>query len=277
MRPRATPMTTPRSEPTMNPPTVSSIVVRTWSHRGPSSVPCVTQVQSLSAISDGWAKKNLSTQPRRVVSSQLPSQTTATSSCSPSTMRRRRRMSRARLAVRSAPACAGGSTRAVIGALSRAAALLTFIAHEDLVAKVLPDLLVDLGESRLESDLGDVAGSRQVDLVVALHRPRRGGDDEHAVAQRDRFLEVVSDEDHRRRGRRPQAQQLVLHQRSRLDVKGAERLVHQQDARAVDEALRQGYALAHAARQLVRIAVFEPGESYSGNPITGGGSRVAVR
>src|SRR5260370_39720914 len=95
-------------------------------------------------------------------------------------------MSRARFAVRSAPARACGSTAALTGALSRAAALLAFIAHEDLVAKVVPDLFVDLGEATLEPDLGDVSGSRQVDFVVSLHRAGRGREDEHAGAHPDR-------------------------------------------------------------------------------------------
>jgi len=50
---------------------------------------------------------------------------------------------------------------------------------------------------RLETDLGDVARPRQVDLVVALHRARTGGDHEDAVAERDRLFEVMGDEDDR--------------------------------------------------------------------------------
>src|SRR6266851_1140584 len=66
--------------------------------------------------------------------------------------------------------------------LSRAAALLTFIAHQDLVLEVLPHLFVDLGETWLEANFGDVARPRKVDLVVALDRAGSGGDHEDAVA-----------------------------------------------------------------------------------------------
>ena len=53
----------------------------------------------------------------------------------------------------------------------------------------------------------------------------------------------------------PQLEQLVLHQLARLHVERGERLVHQQDLRIEDQHLRERHALAHAARELVRIAV----------------------
>src|ERR1700674_3793403 len=155
--------------------------------------------------------------------------------------------------MRSTAGRTAGSVRALMPALSCPAALLTFIAHEDLVPEVVPDLLVDLAKARLESNFRYVARTGKVDLVVALDSPRPRGDDEHAVAQRDRLFEVVGDEHHRRRARRPQAEQLVLHQRARLHVESAEGLVHQENARPVDQALRQRHALAHAARKLVWI------------------------
>ena len=58
----------------------------------------------------------------------------------------------------------------------------------------------------------------------------------------------------------PQGEELVLHQRARLHIEGAEGLVHQQDARAVDQALSQRHALAHAARQLVGKPILEAAE-----------------
>ncbi len=76
-------------------------------------------------------------------------------------------------------------------------------------------------------------------------------------------------EDDRRAGGRPELQQLVLHQRSRLHVQSAERLVHEQDLRTVDQRLGERGTLAHAARQLVGIVVLEPGETNSAYPIGG--------
>src|SRR5207302_748524 len=131
-------------------------------------------------ISEGWEKKNLSTHPSRVVSSQLPSQTTAKRTRRTLTVQRRRRASRARFAARSVTGLTAGPVVAAMAALGRAAALLTLIAHQDLVAEVVPDLFVDLGKARLEADLGDVARPGQVDLVAALARSpqvaRAGGD-----------------------------------------------------------------------------------------------------
>src|SRR3979490_2094607 len=218
LRPRATPNTTPRIEPTMNPPTASSMVTSACSHSGPSSVPWVIQYQSLSATPLGCEVKKGSIQPSRARISQLPRKTTATSTRRTATLTRRRCASRRRLAARSTNGRAAGSVVALMPALSSAAALLTLIAHQDLIPEVVPDLLLDLSEARLKTDLGDVAWTRKVDFVVALDRARSGGDDEHAVAQRNRLFEVVRDEHDRRGARRPQSEQLVLHQRSCLHV-----------------------------------------------------------
>src|SRR6267142_7265258 len=133
-------------------------------------------------MADGCDQKKTSIHPSRVASSQPPRNTTATSNRSPATFNRRRCASRLRRAARSTGGRAAWS-RALMRTLSCAAALLTFIAHQDLIPKVVPDLLVDLAKARLEADLGDVAGPRKVDLVVALDRAGTGGDDEDPVAQ----------------------------------------------------------------------------------------------
>src|SRR6266852_4102936 len=216
------------------------MVVSTGSHSGPRSVPWVIQYQVLATIADGCDQKKTSTQPSRVVSSQLPRNTTATSSRRPATFICPRCASRRLLAARSTTGRPGSLTRT----LSRAAALLTFIAHRHLVPQVVPDLLVDLHEAGLETDLGHVARTLQIDFVVALDRARPSSDDEYPVAQGDRLFEVVGHKHDGRRAGRPQAEELVLHQRACLNVEGAERLVHQEDARAVDQALRERHPLA---------------------------------
>src|ERR1700694_1073491 len=136
--------------------------------------------------------------------------------------------------MRSTAGRTAGSVRALMPALSCPAALLTFIAHQDLIPEVVPDLLVDLAKARLEANLSDVARTWQVDLVVALDRPGPGGNDEHAVAERDGLLEVVGNEHDGRRAGRPQAEELVLHQRARLDVQRAERLCSSRGCRTHD-------------------------------------------
>src|ERR1700674_179363 len=203
LRPSATPKMMPRIEPTTKPPTVSCMVTSTWSHRGPRSVPWVIQIQSLAATADGCDQKKTSIQPSRVESSQAPSITTPSSRRRPATERRRRCASRFRLAARSDSGRSACSAGAFMRTLSRAAALLTFIAHQDLVLEVLPDFFVDLGEMWLEANLGDVARPRQVHLVGALDRAGSGGDDEDPVAERDRLFEVMSHEHNRCGARGP--------------------------------------------------------------------------
>src|SRR5438477_2941993 len=266
---------TPSTEPTMKPPTVSSIVTRTCSQSGPRSVPSVNHRHKVAAISDGCDQKNLSITPMREPSSHPPRTTTATSTRPPSTLSCRRPACCRRNAARSGPDRSAGWLGALTG--SSRAALLTLIAHQDLIAELLPHLFVNLDEARLEANLRDVARHRQVDLVGALHGAGSGGDDKHPVAQRDRLLEVVRDEDDRRRACRPQVEQLVLHQRPGLDIERAEGLVHQQDARRVDQALRKRDPLAHSAGQLIRIAVLEACQADARDPIAGSLPRVAVR
>src|ERR1700682_1586175 len=213
LRPRSTPTTTPVTEPTMKPRIVSSIVAATCNHRGPSAVPSVTQMRSCSKTPEGWPKKNLSTNPIRVVSSQLPIHTTAVTRRSTCTRTRRRRWLRRRWAAGSSMAGTATGGGEVIGATDGLTSCTgALIAQQHLVSEVTPDLFVDLGEAWFEADLGDVWGARQVDGVVRFDRPRAGRQDEHPVGEGDRLLEVVGHEDHRRRRGGPHRQQLVLHQ-----------------------------------------------------------------
>src|SRR5256885_15337848 len=76
----------------------------------------------------------------------------------------------------------------------RDAALRALIAHQDLVSEIVPDLLIDPRELRLKADLGDVARPWQIDAIDALHGPRARGDDDDAVREGDRLLQVVRDE-----------------------------------------------------------------------------------
>src|SRR5258708_40328347 len=70
----------------------------------------------------------------------------------------------------------------------------------------------------------------------------------------------MRDEKHGLAALLPQLEELVLHVLPRLHIKRAEGLVHQQDTRADDPALRDGNPLAHAARELMREPVLEAGE-----------------
>src|SRR5438552_10551247 len=173
----------------------------------------------------------------------------------------RRRLARAR-ARAAAPAVSATAERSGLDA-----ALSALIAHQHLIAKVVPDLLVDARELRLEPDLGDVARPREVHAVDALHRSGSSGEDDDAVSQRDRLLEVVRNEHDRRAIRRPQLEELVLHERPGLHVESAGRLGHEKDGTLVDERRLQRRALSNAARQLVRVVARETAKSDTPDPV----------
>src|ERR1700716_1703703 len=123
-----------------------------------------------------------------VPTSQNPRTTTANATRSPLTSRRR--FVRARCRARSL-LVGSGPTIAL-----RDDALRALIAHEHLVSEVVPDLLIDPRKLRLESDLGDVPRPRQIYAIDALDGPATRRDDDDAVGQRDRLLEIVRHEHH---------------------------------------------------------------------------------
>src|SRR5436190_5100412 len=96
--------------------------------------------------------------------------------------------------------------------------LLLGIALEHFILHGAPDQGMQLDEARREADLGDVARPRQIDGEFA-DRMRLGScrEHHHPVGKRNGLLEVVRDEHHRLAVRRPELEQLVLHQLARLD------------------------------------------------------------
>lgn len=76
-----------------------------------------------------------------------------------------------------------------------------------------------------------------------------------ALAEKDRLVDIVRDEDHADAEFLPQAQQLVLQRGARDGVDRREGLVHQQDLGLVDQGAGHGNPLAHAAREFVRVAI----------------------
>jgi hypothetical protein len=84
---------------------------------------------------------------------------------------------------------------------------------------------------------------------------RPGREHHHAIGQRDRFLEVMRDEGNRFAVRRPELEELVLHELARLHIERRERLVHEKDLGIENERLGEGDALFHAPGELVRIAI----------------------
>ena len=68
----------------------------------------------------------------------------------------------------------------------------------------------------------------------------------------------MRDEQYRLAALHPDALQLGVHLLPRQGVERAERLVHEQQIRIVDERAAEADALLHPAGQLVRVCVFEP-------------------
>src|ERR1700694_1599948 len=100
-----------------------------------------------------------------------------------------------------APSCAptlekGGAPPCAL-TLDGGSVLLTLITHQDLIAKLTPNRLVNLSESRLKPDLRDVPRSGQIDLVGPFDGSRPGGKDDNTIGERDRLLEVVGNKDDR--------------------------------------------------------------------------------
>ena len=82
-----------------------------------------------------------------------------------------------------------------------------------------------------------------------MMRAGPGRHHEHPVAEQDRLLEAVGDEQHGAPVGLPQLEQLVLQDLAHLGVERGERLVHQQDLGLDGERPGDGDALLHAARQ----------------------------
>ena len=114
------------------------------------------------------------------------------------------------------------------------------------------------------------AGSRRLrgcgrsTLISATMRPGLEREHQDAVAHQHRLLDVVRD--HQDRADRhapfaPEVEQVGAQGLGGQHVERRERLVHQQDRGLHDQRARQADALAHAARQLLRIGALEAVEA----------------
>ena len=78
---------------------------------------------------------------------------------------------------------------------------------------------------------------------------------EDAVSQIDRLIQIMGDEKNGDIEVLPDIQQMVLHAGTGLRIECAEGLIHEQDARLVDQRTGNCHALAHTARKFVRTLV----------------------
>ena len=106
-------------------------------------------------------------------------------------------------------------------------------------------------------DAERVARPRQGDRHLDLHRARMRRHHQHAVGQIDRLRDVMRDVNDGLAGLAPHLGEQPLHVVAGEGVERGERLVHQQHGRIVGERARDGDALLHAARQMVRIGLDE--------------------
>ena len=104
--------------------------------------------------------------------------------------------------------------------------------------------------SRCISFGGRSGGGTSISRRIVPGRRREHVD---AIAEVDRLLDRMGDEEHRRLRFPPQVDEQLLHVQPRRRIERAERLVHQDDARRQDQRPRDRHALAHAAGQLARI------------------------
>src|ERR687885_330634 len=128
---------------------------------------------------------------------------------------------------------------------------LARIGCHHLLAQAAPHPLVHVAEAWHEARLDHVPRAGQPRPVIPFEvraGPRR--EQQHAVGQGDRLLQIVRDEQHRRALLLPQPEQLLFHERPSLHVQRTERLVHQQNGRTVHQHLGHCDPFALPARQL---------------------------
>ena len=100
------------------------------------------------------------------------------------------------------------------------------MARSRLRAQQVPDLLAQLAEARG----GRRSRARQVDRELRLDPSRPVGHHDDAVAEQERLVDRVRDQQHGLAVRLPERDELLLQQRARLGVQRGQRLVHQQHA-----------------------------------------------
>src|SRR5258708_3158130 len=129
-----------------------------------------------------------------------------------------------------------------------------------LAANEVPDVLAVLVALDRFFDL-EAARAREFDLHLFLDAPRTRGQHDDAVAEVDRLVDVVGDEDDGLLGALPEERHFLLHRLARLGVERAEGLVHQEHLGIEGEHARERDALLHAAGELGGVVIAEFAEA----------------
>ena len=122
-------------------------------------------------------------------------------------------------------------------------------------------------------------GRGRVDHLLVQNAPGARSHEHDAVGEPNGLANVVRHEDDRLAGRAPDPLDLALEDLARLRVERGERLVHQEDRGVGRERARDRAALAHAAGQLVRVAIAEAPEVHQAEQLLAprGPRRLASR
>ena len=133
---------------------------------------------------------------------------------------------------------------------------------------------------QLERLRAEIGKTEMPGIELGLHLAGMRRHHQDAVADQQRLLDRVGDEDHGEADLVPQRDQLLLHLAPGQRIERGERLVHQQHRRLHGQRAGDGDALLHAARQHVRIGVLEGAEIDLGDHLSGllarGGARHAA-
>jgi hypothetical protein len=121
-----------------------------------------------------------------------------------------------------------------------------------------------------------VAGPGQVDGDGLADAGGRGRQDQDAVGQVDRLVDVVGDQQDREAGAVPHLEQQVLQVGPGLSVHRRERLVQQQDLGLVGEGAGDGCPLLHPARQLPRVLAALRAQADRGEGVAGQGLALGL-
>src|SRR5271166_2274591 len=116
----------------------------------------------------------------------------------------------------------------------------------------------------------------QTDLDMIGDHRRAPGEHHDGIRQVNGFADAVGDEQHGRAGLGADVEQEILHLHAGELVERAERLIHQEELRTVDQGAAQRYALLHPARELARIGLLESGEPDHGKELQRALARCAA-